>query len=580
MPHNDLLGFRIARPPGVAMVTSDTVRKQAATWQEAVTALWRTPLPRIIQVVGGDTFETMGGPGLSVAPSPGDGQDTVTVDVFWYAEDRNPPLLGVGQQWGDASPTVNYEAQWFDCFFISGHVRHNGVRPQPWNTAVPLMNNPLVFAHPTDGAKIFAAAGTAPLDLDAVRFRMRLTQNGGETVAQDVPTGGSGRVTAAGSVDVDGSASLTVYRLTGDTMLTEGGMNSGWNFMAYGWMLQRRVDRWWLVLHSTDPSERVGWFRYVGCYKDSGDQRAMDGVMQLTVPNNEQVYTLSRFAAMLGKRLFSVQVGSEKRMSTVDSLAQVTRYGPANNSGDLSCNSIDASGMNTGGALSMALYQNTAQYIQDVELPTQYGPVKYLGCWRDGEPRIMSRVLGDLNGDDNDKVERALQLGKAYRSYNTLWDTAGYFVVGIEAGNQLFMPSTAEQAEGWKVRGALLACEHLDRLGRPLGSDWAMSVYQVHDVDTFNRIPSVFGTGRCCQQWPAVDDPNHWALKLINSLYVKSSNVRYMVKSCGPLKSQNCRAAPVRAHLDLLKMHPGCIVCEPKNFYVIVIGVCCCFIQF
>ena len=50
-----------------------------------------------------------------------------------------------------------------------------------------------------------------------------------------------------------------------------------------------------------------------------------------------------------------------------------------------------------------------------------------------------------------------------------------------------------------------MACEHLDRLGRPLGSDWAMSVYQVHDVDTFNRIPSVFGTGRCCQQWPAMD---------------------------------------------------------------------------
>ena len=99
--------------------------------------------------------------------------------------------------------------------------------------------------------------------------------------------------------------------------------------------------------------------------------------------------------------------------------------------------------------------------------------------------------MGDLNGDPNTKLERAMQIGKANTHMNNLWYGMGYFIVGIEAGNQVFLPSVAEGAEGWKNRGPWLGCDMLHDNGRPLGSDWTLSVYRISQTPTVNNIPAV-----------------------------------------------------------------------------------------
>ena len=120
MPHDDLSGFRRLVPDGgivtvlvfgsnvstkrSALQTQQLVQREVSSWQNAVAQLWRTPLPRVIVVTGGDTFTVIGGKTLNITGETIQEGD-VSRDVFWYAQDAEAPSLGVGLKWVSANPT-------------------------------------------------------------------------------------------------------------------------------------------------------------------------------------------------------------------------------------------------------------------------------------------------------------------------------------------------------------------------------------------------------------------------------------------------------------------------------------------
>jgi hypothetical protein len=488
MPHNDLIAFERLEPEGTV---SGGTKRPADTWAQAVDFLWKMPLPRVIQVTGGDTFEVFGGTDLSLASAPLTDGD-VRLDTFRFRNDKEKPVIGASQAWVDADPTKGYALHPFDCIFVSGFAGYGGRRAGG-------VNEPLAFARPNATGRRSGDAWHVPA-LDDCVFRLRVTQDDNEAVPQQVPAGGSGRVDASGSVQVAGAASLTVYRLTGDTVLTEGADTSGWNYMAYGWMIRNAADQKWLVMKSSLSTAGdvvvAGRMRYVGCYRDQRNDRAMEGNMQDLRTDGDQVTGLSRHAALLGKRLFSVQAGNDKWLSQSDDLSRVTRHGPAPRVGNDSCATVDLGRNNAGGALAMAVYENTPEFVafqQDL-IPTMFGWVTHLGCWRDaGHDRNMSIKLGDMRGDRNTVVDRALWYAHAQSSSLKKWNDNGYFFVGIETGNgvyEIYIPSEWENAHEhlWKKNGPMLGCDNYDNNQRPLGSPWGMSVYKVDSNETYHNL--------------------------------------------------------------------------------------------
>jgi hypothetical protein len=495
MPQNDLIGFRRLEPEGTV---NNGTRRAANSWAEAVDLLWKMPLPRVIQVTGGHTFELFGGAGLSVTLAPvGDGD--VSRNLFRFAGDKEQPAVDAGQRWVEASPTANYADQRFDCLLVSGLATYGGIR----HNGVGWINEPLVFAQPGGTGLRVTDAWNVP-NLDSHVFRWRVTERSNETAAQQVPSGGSGRIDGSGTVAVEGpgAAAWRLYRLTGDTQLTEGGAQSGWNYMAYGWMVQNAADSQFLTLKIefdlSRPADTVlpGRMRYVGCYRDHGGDRANEAnLTQIPVQGNQHVNWLGRHAALLGKRLFSVQAGNQLWVSDADDLGRVTRHGPAERQGGESCQQTDGGRNNAGGAYAMAVYENTPEFIQFQQglIPTQFGLVTHLGCWRDRSDRIMSHRLQDLGGNRNTVLERAIFMVWPQGLSLRRWQTHGHFLVGIESGNQVFYPSEYEYNNWshWQRHGRLSGCDIYDALGRPLGSDWGMSVYMVNLADTYNRISTV-----------------------------------------------------------------------------------------
>jgi hypothetical protein len=343
---------------------------------------------------------------------------------------------------------------------------------------------PLVFAHPQIGALRVEHVLSYPV-LDEHVFKLQITEQGNVNTSGPVSAGGTGRILSSGRVQVGGSAVRTVHRLTGDTALTQGGAQSGWNYMAYGWMLQNHANQW-LVL---DANEGEGAYRYVGCFRDQRNDRAMEGNMRsLPAPGNAQVAYLSRHAAYLGKRLFSVQAGNDKWLSESDDLGRVTRHGRLE---DTECSSVDALGSNTGGPLALALYENTPRFLewQRKHVQTSFGTITHVGCFQDGQPRIMTGGSWRMGDDRDTRVEQAMMLARHHPASIQCWQTGGYFLFGIESETEVYIPSQWEVANDlWQSRGARLSCDAVDRYNRPLGGDWIMSVYRVDQNDTYRRL--------------------------------------------------------------------------------------------
>jgi hypothetical protein len=488
MPHNDLIGFKRLEPEAAAI--GNASKRTAGSWAEAVDFLWKMPLPRVIQVTGGDTFEVFGGKGMMIIAAPRNADD-IRLDTFCFHADKETPNIVAPQTWVDANPAIGYTNHQFDCLFVSGFAGYGGRRAD--------VNQPLAFAQPNgQGLRVVNASGIT--DLDVYIFQLKVTQSANEKVEQRVASGGNGIIQSSGSVEAvaQGTLPLTIHRLTGDTRLTEGVERSGWNYMAYGWMIQSTADQKWLVLKNAvlpnGDVVLVGQMRYVGCFRDRQNDRAMEGNMKdIPVSNNQQVMMLSRHAALLGKRLFSVQAGNDKWLSDSDNVNHVTRHGDAARIGSGSCSSLDGGSNNAGGAYAMALYENTSEFVQFQQglIYTRFGLVKHLGCWRDrGNDRIMSHKIAELGGNRDTVLDRATWYAYIQAGNISNWKTNGYFLVGIESGNQIYVPSAYEYANWgyWQRHGSMLGCDTYDGLLRPLGSPWGMSVYMVHLNETYNNI--------------------------------------------------------------------------------------------
>lgn len=65
-----------------------------------------------------------------------------------------------------------------------------------------VMHNLLIAAKPTGDGDVLNPDAT-PMDTDAHRFRLRITQTANESAVETVPAGGSGSITSAGRVEVE-----------------------------------------------------------------------------------------------------------------------------------------------------------------------------------------------------------------------------------------------------------------------------------------------------------------------------------------------------------------------------------------
>ena len=97
-------------------------------------------------------------------------------------------------------------------------------------------------------------------------------------------------------------------------------------------------------------------------------------------------------------------------------------------------------------------------------------------------------IGGDrIGGNTNSIVERALEYGKSKIHENRLWEQTQTMLVGVESTDQIFIPSQYEGLDKWKRLGTTL-CTIQDNAGRPLGGDWAMSVFRVTDPAVYAKI--------------------------------------------------------------------------------------------
>jgi hypothetical protein len=246
MPVDDLAPFEVLSasdgPEGTAYeAVGGTHNTAAANWDDAVAALWRTPMPRVIVVTPGFRFTVVGGAGLAVVP-------TNVTAAGWRAEvyrcRADPVIVPNLHGWEPASPTMADDTaagssdRCVDAYVVSADpaYRAGGSSAAPfwWLTAtdgVEARTDPTVGGH----RRRWRIADASRVDV-AEAFPLAHGMGGGDGGLRT-----AGRVTLRSTVGGGPAAGLRCYRLCGHAALAPAPAVSG-RAMAYGWMFQRESE--------------------------------------------------------------------------------------------------------------------------------------------------------------------------------------------------------------------------------------------------------------------------------------------------------------------------------------------------
>lgn len=140
---------------------------------------------------------------------------------------------------------------------------------------------------------------------------------------------------------------------------------------------------------------------------------------------------------------------------------------------------------------------------------TDYGPINYLGCWRDygDRNRIFNGIVVDLNNIKGLQKEKYLEYAmyaskKRDNQASKQWNSMGALMFGMQTGNEVWFLNDInnnswkrERVEGWcgydsRKQGMTLGFVPSSEFKRATGGANAMAVYSISETDTYLQIPN------------------------------------------------------------------------------------------